>query len=222
MFVKHKCFRGEEQKNPEIVRAVAQKLAQFHAMEVPIIKTGNWLFNNYDKSLKSAKERFDLKQLFEETNCQTLMSYDLEREVEWVKRAVLDIQSPYVFNQTDFSCPNILVTESDGIVLIDFEYSCYSFRGHDLGCIFSQWERSSETADQPFQFPDDHIIKPFIESYIEESAKVKGKQYTEDNNNSFEKIVKESKVFGLTAFLSYTFSILLKDKSFSDKKGTMV
>ena len=199
MNLKHKCFRTDEQKDPELVEEVARKLSRIHAMDVPIKRTGNWLFDYFDDSYKLANERFDLKALIDECKCETLKTYDIGEELEWLKKAVIESRSPHVFTHIDFRGSNIMITESDGIVLCDFEYSCYGFRGFDFGTIFSEWGRDFGSWHLPLEFPSDDTIKPFIDSYIDESIKLKGKQFSEDNRNSFENLLKEVKLFSLAA-----------------------
>ena len=197
------------------MKDLAQRLARIHAMEVPIKRSGNWLFDYFDESLKLAKERFDLKALIEESKFQTLKTYDIEEELQWLKKAIIESESPHIFTHLDFRGSNIMITESDGIVLCDFEYSCYGYRGFDFGTFFTElgygrlvdgrvWGQST----QPHEYPSDETIKQFIGPYIEESIKLKGKQFSEDNRNSIENILKEVKLFSLVGFM-WTIMFLL-------------
>ena len=180
---------------------LARRLARIHAMEVPIKRTGNWIFDYFDESFKTANELFDIKSLIEESKSQTLKDKDLSQELEWLKKAVLDVNSPKTFTHVDFRGSNIMVTESDGLVLCDFEYSCYGFRGFDFGTIITEWGRDFGDWTRPHELTNDETIKPFFISYIDESVKLKGKAFTDDERNSLENILKEVKVFSLVAFM---------------------
>ncbi|CAG2183826.1 unnamed protein product, partial [Oppiella nova] len=51
-YYKHRQFKPEEQKDPKLVAEVFQKLARIHAMDVPIKRTNNGLFNELDDCYK--------------------------------------------------------------------------------------------------------------------------------------------------------------------------
>ena len=168
-------------------------------MDVPIKKTGNWLFDFYDHNYKLANDRFNLKQLIEDSKCQTLKTYDIGQELEWLKKSLIQLESPHLFSHVDFRSSNVMITESDGMILCDFEYSCYGYRGFDFGSMFYEWGQVWGKWSASQDFATDDTIKPFIDSYIEESVKLKGKQFSENRSNSFENILKEVKLFSLAA-----------------------
>ena len=209
----HKCFRSEEQTNTELIEEVALKLARVHAMDVPIKRTGDLLIEYFNHTFSFANEKFDLKQLFEESNSQTLKNYDIGQELEWLKKVVLTSDSPHTFIHGDVRGANIMITESDGIVFCDFELASYGYRGFDFGTLFCEWGRSWGQWEDPHQFPSDDIFKIFINTYIKESVKLKGKQFNEDNRNSFEHILKELKIFTLVGYMWIVMFLLAKNES---------
>ena len=166
-------------------------------MDVPIRKTGNWLFDYFDGSYKEANDSFDLKALIDESKSETLKTYDIKQEVEWLKKTILESKSVLTFTHIDFRGSNIMVTETDGIVLCDLEYSCYGYRGFDFGTLFSEWGRVWGKWNEPHEYPNDETIKPFIDSYIEESTKLNGNKFSDDYRNSSENLLKEVKLFSL-------------------------
>ncbi len=214
---------------------LARKLARVHSLSVPIKKTGNWLFETIDNFFELAHQRFNFNQMLDEYNCETLKKYDLKQEIEWLKKCVLKTNSPILFCHNDFRGSNIMVkeindtqndSEDDKLVLCDFEYSSYGFRGIDFGTIFAEWGKSLSDFLKLHDFPDDSLIKPFILTYIEGSAKIHGKEYSENKLNSFEQILKEVKVFTLVSNLFDVTIILKFDESLDDiplnKKQLMV
>ena len=72
-----------------------------------------------------------------------LLVPDLGPEVEWLLRTVAGLGSPVVFSHNDINTGNILVKEdsecSDPVVLIDYEFSSYNYRGFDLANHFNEW-----------------------------------------------------------------------------------
>lgn len=192
-------------------------MARIHAMEVPIKKTGNWLFETYDNFYQTASKLFDLDQLYKDANCQTLMEHDLPQEIDWLKKAVLAVDSPITFTHIDFRGSNIMVTEPDDeIILCDLEYSCYGFRGFDFGSLFYEWGKEFLEWFKHFDFPTDQQITPFIDSYIEESVKQRGKEFSEDPRNSVQHILKETKVFALCNLMFFVLMNLRQDSSIID------
>ncbi|CAG2119199.1 unnamed protein product, partial [Medioppia subpectinata] len=177
-YYKHRCFRTDEQKDPKLVQELAQKLARLHSTSVPIKKFSNWIPNYFNNCYSEANSRFDLKTLYEECNCETFKTHDLNTELEWLKKLIVETDSPVMFTHVDFRGSNIMVTETDGIVLCDFEYSCNDYRGFDFGSIFNEW--GNAYGKHFGEFTDDHNIIPFIESYIEESVNIVGQDFARD------------------------------------------
>ena len=135
-------------------------------------------------------------------NLELFTKHNVGDEWQWLIQAAVDIDSPITFTHIDFRPPNILVTETDGIVLCDFEYSCYGFRGFDFGTIFLEWGRDRKDWNTPYAFPeDDSTIKPLMQIYIEESVRLRGKEFSDDPRNSLEHIMREVKVFSLVAIM---------------------
>ena len=213
MYKKHKNFRHEEHNDLKLVEEVSRKLARIHAMDVPLKRTGSLLFDFFDDTYRVGNESFDLKALIDESHSQTLKDYDVGQELEWVKKIILDLNPVQTFVHGDYRGANILITESDGIVICDFDLSSYGYRGFDFGTIFCELGRQWGQWEDPHQFPNEQTFKVFINSYIEESVKLKGKQFIEDNRNSFENILKEIKVFTLVGYIWIVMFLLAKNES---------
>ena len=176
-------------------------------MEVPIKKNGNWIYNYFKKTYESAYKKFDIDGIIEKNNLQTLKFHNVGDEWQWLSRAAVDIDSPVTFTHIDFRGSNIMVTETDGVVLCDFEYSCYGFRGFDFGTLIVHWGRERLDWQTPLKFPEYDVIKPLVEIYIEESVRLRGKEFSDDPRNSLEHIMREVKLFSLVALM---FILLFK------------
>ncbi|CAG2178827.1 unnamed protein product, partial [Oppiella nova] len=116
-YYKHKPFRSDEQNDAKLVDELGKRLAQIHAMDVPIKKKCISLLDTFGSFYKEANNSYDLQTLYEECNCQSLMTYDLKGELEWLQKTIKDIDSPVMFTHVDFRGNNIMVTESDGLVI---------------------------------------------------------------------------------------------------------
>ena len=191
-------------------------------MDVPIKKTGNWIFEFFDDTLKNIDKNFPSIQLLEECNCETMMKYDIREDIHWIKNIIIKTGSPIVFCHNDFRGSNIMITESNNndnenkeMILCDFEYSAYGFRGFDFGAIFSEWGRTLNDYKTLHNFPEDSKIIPFIEEYITQSIEIFGKEYYDNKNNSVENILKETKLFTLVSNLFF-ISLGFKDEEALD------
>ncbi|CAG2181022.1 unnamed protein product [Oppiella nova] len=149
-----KCryFNADDDLNPKAVKLLAQKLAKFHGLDVPIPKdstknTMKLLFEEWlgPEDILSFKEGV----VYEEIQKQKLQAFkemDLLAEMAWLRQVVVDLNSPVVFSHNDLNRKNILVVKGDennnqnlDLYLIDFDWSNYMYRGADLGDYFANW-----------------------------------------------------------------------------------
>ncbi|XP_054157300.1 choline/ethanolamine kinase-like [Oppia nitens] len=203
-YYKHKSFRKEQQTDPKLVEELAEKLARIHAMDVPISKTTHWMFNYFENYYRDGNETFDMPALINETNSETLQKFDLRLELDWLKNTIVKFDSPVTFTHVDFRGSNIMVTEDDSIVLCDFEYSCYDYRGYDFGTIFIEWGQKfwgDKDDDKPYEFTDDSQIVPFLETYILESTKLLGDKFANDPRNNVKRMIREVKLFSMVSMM---------------------
>ena len=190
-------------------------------MDVPIKKNTNWIVQFFDSFYKKAYERFDIDKLVNELNLETYKNNDIKKELDWLKKVLIETKSPIMFTHLDFRGTNCMVTDpNDEIILCDFEYSCYGYRGFDFGSTMVEWNRKVDelfkSENQLDKYPDDEQIKSLLKPYINESVKILGKRYLEDKINSMEQLVKEAKVFSLVADM---FMILFCLKCDNDEDG---
>ncbi|CAG2102431.1 unnamed protein product [Medioppia subpectinata] len=208
-FIENRHFKVPEQKDPQLSAELFKKMAGFHAMDVPIKRTNGWLYENffdnfYDRAFKDGS--FDL---CDELKCETLNARDLQTEIQWLKAAIDAIGSPIVFSHNDLKGYNIMVTKvnnKEGVMLCDFEYSCYSYRGYDFGTVFAEWDHGDYTKLQ--HFPDDSVIETLVGHYINESVSIFGSKYADNKINSVQQLMKEVKLFTLVSnMVSVMFGI---------------
>ena len=191
-------------------------------MDVPI-KKSHWLFRDMDQFYDQAAKNVEQKQMIKELNCETLLEHNLRDEINWIKDMIVKSKTPMTFSHNDFLSNNIMIVDNDdkrdsNIVLCDFEYSSYGYRGQDFGSIISEWGRSWNQFDYDlYKFPEDSTIKELIGFYVKESDKILGKSYSENEINSLEQILKEVKLFALIQTL---FIVLLCLKDNDDIKET--
>ncbi|KAM9313254.1 choline/ethanolamine kinase [Gastrophryne carolinensis] len=170
-----------ELSNPEISSEIATKLARFHKMEMPFNKRPVWLFKTMEKYMSQISSlSFSNPVLVEQFN--KLKSFHLEEEMHSLRTLLESTPSPVVFCHNDVQEGNILLLSarsshpSDKLMLIDFEYSSYNYRGFDIGNHFCEWVYNYHHDTWPFykadlnDYPTREQQLHFFRSYLMESS----------------------------------------------------
>ena len=122
-------------------------------------------------------------------------------ESNWLRKTMDNLCSPIVLSHNDLNRTNILIKETKDksdfeIYFIDFDWSCYHYRGIDFGQYFAFWGQIDYDWDN-HAFPSDQEMSVFINAYIERMTEIFGDSYAKEGINSPERLIKESKVFAL-------------------------
>ncbi|XP_063782696.1 choline/ethanolamine kinase [Pseudophryne corroboree] len=140
---------------PDVSSEIAEKLARFHKMEMPFNKEPVWLFRTMEKYMTQISSlSFTQPALVEKFN--KLKSFNLEEEMQSLRCLLESTPSPVVFCHNDVQEGNILLLSSrsshpsDKLMLIDFEYSSYNYRGFDIGNHFCEWVYNYHHDEWPF------------------------------------------------------------------------
>jgi thiamine kinase-like enzyme len=173
--------------------------------------------------MEKAYKKFPIDKLMADLKLDAITTDGLRLELEWLREIMSSTESAVCFVHNDFRPNNILVLDAnDGndnpndnqIIFCDFECSGYGFRGTDLGSLFAEWNREGlESYTRVQNFPNDFIVKSFIEEYIRESIRLNGDKFSEDSRNSCQHIIKETKVFTLVSNLYFITASLVMDES---------
>ncbi|KAM6159147.1 choline kinase alpha isoform 2-T2 [Rhynchocyon petersi] len=153
-FIPSRRLETEELSLPDISADIAKKMATFHGMKMPFNKEPKWLFGTMEKYLNQV-----LKITFtgdSRIKLHRLLSYDLPSEMESLRSLLDSTSSPVVFCHNDCQEGNILLldnqegSEKPKLMLIDFEYSSYNYRGFDIGNHFCEWMYDYTYEKYPF------------------------------------------------------------------------
>ncbi|XP_068131973.1 choline/ethanolamine kinase isoform X2 [Hyperolius riggenbachi] len=168
-----------ELSDPEISSEIAAKLAIFHRMEMPFNKKPIWLFKTMEKYMSQISSlTFTQDALVEKFNI--LKSFHLEEEMKKLRCLLESTPSPVMFCHNDVQEGNILLLSarsshpSDKLMLIDFEYSSYNYRGFDIGNHFCEWVYNYQHDEWPFykaelsNYPTREQQLHFFRSYLSE------------------------------------------------------
>ncbi|XP_069326402.1 choline kinase alpha isoform X3 [Eulemur rufifrons] len=176
-FIPSRRLDTEELSLPDISAEIAEKMATFHGMKMPFNKEPKWLFGTMEKYLNQVlRIKFTgeskIKQLHK------FLSYNLPLELENLRSLLESTPSPVVFCHNDCQEGNILLLEGrensqkQKLMLIDFEYSSYNYRGFDIGNHFCEWMYDYNYEKYPFfrasmrKYPTKKQQLHFISSYL--------------------------------------------------------
>ncbi|KAM6961424.1 choline/ethanolamine kinase [Aplochiton taeniatus] len=174
-------MRTEQLSDPSLSAEIASKLARFHRMMMPFNKEPKWLFGTIDKYMDQVMNLKFVREAHVKKYNKLLMM-DIPAELESLQKLLATTPSPVVFCHNDVQEGNILMLEdrdsasSERLMLIDFEYSSYNYRGFDFGNHFCEWMYDYTYDQWPFykatpeSYPSKEQQLHFIRSYLAETG----------------------------------------------------
>lgn len=194
------------------MQKLAKQIARFHHLKVPINKTANMYIQKIPQMVEEARKNCPEISLIDSLPLPTLQSFDLLKEYTYLMEVVEKLKSPVVFSHNDFRSSNILfATDTSEVLLVDFESNSYGPRGFDLATFLLEWGREKLFETSELVFPDDKTLSIFLKLYIEEVDKIVP-EYAQNEKNSLQTHLKETKTMFLVNLLFYTaFMLQLKD-----------
>ncbi|XP_030650265.1 choline kinase alpha [Chanos chanos] len=154
-FVPSRKLATDELSIPSISAEIAEKIAKFHGMKMPFNKEPKWLFGTMEKYLNQVLRLTFIRES-QIRKFALLLSYNLPQELENLKCLLDSTHSPVVFCHNDCQEGNILLLsgrenyDRQRLMLIDFEYSSYNYRGFDIGNHFCEWMYDYNCDKSPF------------------------------------------------------------------------
>ncbi|XP_067000820.2 choline/ethanolamine kinase [Anabrus simplex] len=227
----------DELSDPELSVLIAEKTAQIHMMNVPISKEPRWLWETMERWLETIEVFMNQKIIPDQFQAMVnkVQVYNLRTEVQWLKNFLIAVKSPVVFCHNDLQEGNILLRNDIGIfneeheqlvniassngnpkpgkkelVVIDFEYCSYNYRGFDFANHMCEWEYDYTNEEPPYFWAKSHNRatqeqqERFIISYLQT---IKGESLDQESNDStssptrkeIEQLFKEIKAFTLAS-----------------------
>uniref|UniRef100_A0A8C9Y2W2 Ethanolamine kinase n=1 Tax=Sander lucioperca TaxID=283035 RepID=A0A8C9Y2W2_SANLU len=175
-------MRTDQLSDSVISAEIAVKLAHFHEMSMPFNKEPKWLFGTIDKYMDQVMNLNFVREAHVK-KYKKLMKLDLPAELESLRALLAATPSPVVFCHNDVQEGNILMLEdkdhklTDRLMLIDFEYSSYNYRGFDFGNHFCEWVYDYTYNQWPFykatpeNYPSREQQLHFIRRYLAEQRR---------------------------------------------------
>uniref|UniRef100_A0A665UQI2 Ethanolamine kinase n=1 Tax=Echeneis naucrates TaxID=173247 RepID=A0A665UQI2_ECHNA len=175
-------MRTDQLSHPAISAEIATKLARFHNMIMPFNKEPKWLFGTIDRYMDQVLKLNFVREAHLK-KFKKLMKLDLPAELESLRALLAATPSPVVFCHNDVQEGNILIleeqdhTSTEKLMLIDFEYSSYNYRGFDFGNHFCEWMYDYTYDQWPFykatpeNYPTREQQLHFIRNYLSEDRR---------------------------------------------------
>ncbi|KAK6488191.1 choline/ethanolamine kinase [Huso huso] len=218
----------EQLRVPDLSGEIAVKMSRFHGMVMPFNKEPKWLFGTIERYMKQILTlKFTKEAHLKKFN--KLMKYNLPAEMESLRALLESTASPVVFCHNDVQEGNILMladrdpSSKEKLMLIDFEYSSYNYRGFDIGNHFCEWIYDYTYNQWPFfkatleNYPSreqqarysKYTFLHFLRHYLSEFSGIKGDVERDDQAKIEEEMIIETNRFALAShFLWGLWSII--------------
>jgi len=160
-------------------RKLAKLMASLHSVNLDKLdKTPLFLKILEEKSLinefKEKAEREDIYTPVEQKFLKDIKKLITKEEIAFLKEvAPQQDDKTVVFSHNDLHAGNVLrVDKTEKLLLIDFEYSDYNYRGYDLANLFNETMFEYDTAAHPHynfdagRYPKDEELLEFIKYYL--------------------------------------------------------
>ncbi|KRY20293.1 Choline/ethanolamine kinase, partial [Trichinella patagoniensis] len=183
-YIPSRPLSAVEVRQSHFSRQIAAKMAQFHALSVPLSKEPTYLFDalkRWMRQLKNNADRFPEFLVRFDNQVISLNEERLLQEINLIRDFTDSCKSPVVFCHNDIQEGNILLpnecSSHKDIMFIDFEYSSYNYRGFDLANHFCEWIFDCTITEppgfvvEPSHFPTEAEQLQFFSSYLEELKK---------------------------------------------------
>ncbi|EJD75149.1 hypothetical protein LOAG_17655 [Loa loa] len=201
-YIPSRPLTNDEYCKPCIAQEVGRILARVHSLDMPISKVCSLaqFVDDLIIGLKSSTRwtrSYPMHTTLAKVNkelCPDFITIDLlAKELKICKECLAQSGSPIVFSNNDLHEGNLLLrdgikvtdqgfvnmkNEKDPIVLIDYEYGCYYYRGFDLCHYCVECCQHNEGKIWPYyevkqnQWPNEEIQRLYIGAYIDEANKI--------------------------------------------------
>ncbi|NXN63196.1 CHKB kinase, partial [Himantopus himantopus] len=229
-YIPSRRLRTEDLRDPDISGEIAVKMSRFHGMVMPFNKEPKWLFGTMEWYLKQISElTFPEEEQLKKFN--HLKTYNLQEEMKSLRELLESTPSPVVFCHNDVQEGNILLlagheaSSSDKLMLIDFEYSSYNYRGFDIGNHFCEWVYNYTHDSWPFfkaspeNYPSRQQQLHFIRHYLSEDSGRRGDTTHEEQARIEEEMLTEINRFALASHFFWGLWSVLQAKISTIKFG---
>ncbi|XP_056621949.1 choline kinase alpha isoform X3 [Triplophysa dalaica] len=231
-FVPSRKLSTDELSVPVISAEIAEKIAKFHGMRMPFNKEPKWLFGTMEKYMDQVL-CLNFTRESHLLSFSHLLSYNLPKEMDNLKCLLKSTSSPVVFCHNDLQEGNILLLsgreneDQQRLMLIDFEYSSYNYRGFDIGNFFCEWSYDYTWDKFPFfkantkNYPPKEKQMQFFQSYLLEFDPGFANLSEKDQQKLTEKMLVEVDRFALASHFFWGLWSIIQAKISTIEFGYM-
>ena len=186
---------------------------RYHHLKVPL-RREFWdiplMYAKMIEPLTTEEGREELQKLCDKVGVDSswVLDHDFQRELRWCSKANKSVGGRQVLSLWDSHNNNVLVRKEPDVhghraTLIDYETSCWSWRGHDIGNYWNFWLFDVAQHENNFQsktsYPSEAVRRKFITDYLEEVAKVADFELDHNGYDTVDHVLMEAEVNGVGA-----------------------
>lgn len=205
-FYESRSMKPSDVNNKIIRRAVAKSLANLHKANLEgLDKTPMFLKVLEQRSLMKLVEEKAHKDIYSSVEKKWLyeiLSLVSEDEVSFLKEILPKGKNSVVFSHNDLHSQNILLLDkTQKIILIDYEYSSYNYRGYDIANFFNEATIDYNVTEYPYyslddkKYPSEYDLIDFIKYYLfffKFDEKIFDEILVQNDDDYFKQIIKEN------------------------------
>jgi len=161
----------------ETRRQLAKIIAQLHSVKFDDLDKTPAFLKVLDErtTIKNAQERAkrDVYAPLERQMLDEIFTLTSEEETAFLKKHLPKKPESVCFSHNDIHSQNILVLDNTNkLLVIDYEYSCYNYRGYDIANLFNESMFEYQSNEHPYyyvdesKFPGDDELHEFIRYYL--------------------------------------------------------
>ena len=217
----------EDCKDSQLMQAFARKLARIHCLDLPISRTprdflglARDIFSENWHAYLSLLKKTEIPSSPEsEQGQQMLDQCDMVALCDWFKEKMANVRHRVVLVHGDMNRGNALVrTEivdpDQRLVLLDFEFTSYNYRGTDIGNHFNARTMNvKKFMSKEFvhlEYPTEEERLDFVRAYINELKRNPNHEFDESLDSETQLLL-EAELFGAIYDL-FMFSWMTKER----------
>nr|CAD7589850.1 unnamed protein product [Timema genevievae] len=224
-FIPARTLKTTELSDHNLSVKIAEKMAHIHSMTVPIIKEPHWFWDTINRWKESAEATLNSDEPLGPATkdiIKKIKVYNFTIEIDWLRKLLTTVDSPVFFCHNDLQEGNILLCEEKKnstqqimstaqLVVIDFEYCAYNYRGFDVANHFLEWTYDYTHVDYPYfivdkqRYPSLDQQLTFLRSYLHHTCKEQPQSNLHQNHSLMQeqeaKLLKEVHSFTLASHL---------------------
>ncbi|XP_060576210.1 LOW QUALITY PROTEIN: choline/ethanolamine kinase-like [Ruditapes philippinarum] len=203
------CLSTKDLHDPTLSKMIAEKLALFHTLDMPLCKEPRFLNDTMDKWLKETKGiLMSVHSDQDEHYMRIFRDFNLEQELQTLKEILSRVESPVVFSHNDLQEGNILYNRNcpdreKCLTVIDWEYCSYNYRGYDFGNHFMEWCYNYNVTEYPYFSYTEHFYPTREQQYEFFKAYLKA-SHCDADDVTLHKMYIEANTFALA---SHSFAL---------------